>query len=190
MRAFIFSVLCLTFVLVSAPVFSEYKIILKNGREFIVDDYKEIDGRIKFLKMGGEIEIDKDNIEDIIKTKTKTKEYTPDAEKQEEAITEKPMADEKEKISPERSAAAVERLREIAKRKDELKAVADKINEEKRRVEEKLGKKGRFISIREERELKQRTSELEDKISKFNEELSKIDTEEAALLKEAGGQQK
>jgi len=183
-RTSIIFILCLIFVLLASPVFAEFKIILKNGGEFIVDYYKELDGKIKFMKVGGEIEIDKANIEDIIETKVKTRSYTPDTEKQEEVITEKPITDEKEKISPAQREAAENRLKDIAKRKDELKAVAEKLNEEKKRIEDEFSKKGRVISIREERELKQRTSEIEEKINKFNEEINRLDLEQERLLKE------
>ncbi len=184
MRVSIIFILCLIFVLLASPVFSEFRVILKNGSEFIVDDYKELDGKIKFTKMGGEIEIDKANIEDIIEIKAKAGGYAPDAEKQEEATTDKPITDEKEKISPAQREAAENRLKDIAKRKDELKAVAEKLNEEKKRIEDEFSKKGRVISIREERELKQRTSEIEEKINKFNEELTRLDLEQERLLKE------
>lgn len=175
-------------IITCPPVFADFKIILKNGSEFIVDDYKELDGNIKFMKMGGEIEIDKANIEDIIEIKAKTKSYVPEMEKQEESITEKQITDEKEKASSARSAAAESRLREIAKRKTELKAEGDKLTAEKQKLESEISGRGQVIYLREEREFKRRISEIEEKINVFNEEIRRLDQEQESLLKDLGQQ--
>ena len=49
------------FILISGLALADYKIILKNGREFVVDEYKDMGSKIKFYREGGEIEIDKSN---------------------------------------------------------------------------------------------------------------------------------
>ena len=60
-------IIVLTFTV--TPLFADYKIILKNGREFVVDDYKDMGSKIKFYREGGEIELDKSLIKDIKKLK-------------------------------------------------------------------------------------------------------------------------
>jgi uncharacterized protein (DUF3084 family) len=172
------------FILFSAPSYADYKIILKNGREFVVDDYKDMGGKIKFYREGGEIELDKSIIKDIKKTKAlkQTEESSP-AETTKDA-PEKPAA---EKNAQPQKQEIDSKLKEIAGKKVQLRAEGEKLIADKKKLEEEIKKKGQVLYIREEREFKQRISELEEKIKKVNEEISSIDKEEAMLLKEAGG---
>ena len=68
MKKIIPLILFFTLLIIAAPLYADYKIILKNGREFVVDDYKDLDGKIRFYREGGEIELDKSIIKDIKKT--------------------------------------------------------------------------------------------------------------------------
>ena len=176
--------LLFVFILVAASALADYKIILKNGREFVVDDYKDMGSKIKFYRESGEIELDKAIIKDIKKTKAikRTEEGSPA-----ETSTEKPAA---EKSSQPQKQEIDSKLKEVAGKKAQLRVEGEKLIADKRKLEEEIKKKGQALYIREEREYKRRLSELEEKIKKFNEEISKLDTEEATLLKEAGGQQK
>lgn len=178
-------------VVFCASAFADYKIILKNGSEFIVDDYKEVDGRIRFSVMGGEIEIDRGNIEDIKKLKAvKRIEETAPPETMKGDSSEKPVTAEKGAVTQTKRQEIENRLKEIIKKKEELKAEGEKLTDEKKKLEEDIKKEGRVTSIREKRELERRTSELEEKIKKFNEELNSIEQEQERLLKGAGEQQK
>lgn len=180
-----------------ASAFADYKIILKNGSEFIVDDYKDVDGRIKFSIMDGEIEIDKSNIEDIKKVKAvKSIEEPapapggPPAETMKKDSSEEPVTAEKGTVTQTKRQEIVNRLKEIAKKKEEMRAEGEKLTNERKKLEEDIKKEGRVTSIREKRELERRTLELEEKIKKFNEELNSIEQEQERLLREAGIQQK
>lgn len=178
-------------VVFCASAFADYKIILKNGSEFIVDDYKDVDGRIKFSIMGGEIEIDKSNIEDIKKVKAvKSIEETAPAETMKGDSSGKPVTAEKGTVTQAEGQEIVNRLKEIAKKKEDMRAEGEKLSEERKKLEEDIKKEGRVTSIRGKRELERRTLELEEKIKKFNEELNSIEQEQERLLKEAGVQQK
>ncbi len=184
MKKIISLILFFTLVIISVPSFADYKIILKNGREFVVDDYKDLNGKIKFYREGGEIEIDKSIIKDIKKTKA--------LKRAEESSPVETTKDTPEKPSAEKSAQPQKqetdsKLREIAGKKAQLRAEGEKLIADKKKLEEEIRKKGRVLAIREKRELEKQISELEDKIKKVNEEIKSADREEELLLKEAGG---
>ena len=187
MKKIIPLILFFTLLIIAAPLYADYKIILKNGREFVVDDYKDLGGKIRFYREGGEIELDKTIIKDIKKTKAvrQTEESAPV-----ETTKDTPEKPAPEKVTQPQKQEIVNRLKEIAKKKEEMKAEGEKLSEERKKLDEDIKKKGRVLSIREKRELEQKIPELNKKIKKFDEEMSSLDTEEAALLKDAGGQQK
>jgi len=184
MKKAIFFILFFMLIVISASAFADYKIILKNGREFVVDDYKDIGGKIKFYRESGEIELDKSLIKDIKKTKAiKRTEESSDSETT-QGVPEKPSA---EKSAQPQKQDIDGKLKEIAAKKVQLKTEGEKLMDDKKKLEEEIKKKGQVLYIREERDYKHRISELDEKIKKFNEEISKLDAEEATLLKEAGG---
>ncbi|MDP1759827.1 MAG: hypothetical protein Q8K77_08535 [Thermodesulfovibrionales bacterium] len=172
------------FILLAASALADYKIILKNGREFVVDDYKDMGGKIKFYREGGEIELDKDIIKDIKKTKAvrQTEESSP--VETTEDTPEKPAA---EKSAQPQKQETDSKLKELAKKKEQFKAEGEKLATDKKKLEEDIKKEGKVVSIREKREFDRRRSELETKIKKFNEEIKSADREEQLLLKESGG---
>ncbi len=194
MKKAICFIMFLAFGLIYTPVFAEYKIILKNGREFIVDDYKDVNGKIKFYKMGGEMEIDKGNVENIKKVKvTKTVEETAPAETIKKDSPEGLTPAEKGKDLQTKRQELANRLKEIEKKKEEMRAEGEKLSGERKKLEEDYKKEGRVTSIREKREYERRFSELEEKIKKFNEEMSRLEQEDERLykeFKETGAQQK
>ncbi|HBG92394.1 MAG: hypothetical protein A2X54_07155 [Nitrospirae bacterium GWF2_44_13] len=172
------------FILISGLALADYKIILKNGREFVVDEYKDMGSKIKFYREGGEIELDKAIIKDIKKTKAVKRtedgapsEITKDAD-------EKPSA---EKSTQPQKQEIDSKLKDVAGKKAQLRAEGEKLIADKKKLEEDIRKKGRVLAIREKREIEKQISELEGKIKKVNEEISSADKEEALLLKEAGG---
>ena len=87
--------LLFVFILVAASALADYKIILKNGREFVVDDYKDMGSKIKFYREGGEIELDKSNIKDIKKTKALKRAEESSAPETTKDSAEKPASPEK-----------------------------------------------------------------------------------------------
>ncbi|MBI1811034.1 MAG: hypothetical protein HY035_08855 [Nitrospirae bacterium] len=183
-KAIYFIVLFSLFMLIYTPSFADYKIILKNGREFVVDDYKDMGSKIKFYREGGEIELDKDIIKDIKETKAPRPAEESSAPETTKDTPEKPAV---EKSSQPQGQETVNRLKEIAKKKEEMKAEGEKLSEERKKLDEDIKKKGRVLAIREKRELEKQLSELETKIKKFNDEMSSLDQEQEMLLKEAGG---
>ncbi|MBI5203603.1 MAG: hypothetical protein HZA11_01665 [Nitrospirae bacterium] len=189
--------LFLSLMLIAMPVFAGYKIILKNGKGFNVNNYTEADGKIRFyIDGGGLIELDRSIIESIkqIKSGRSTYESAPEdavkkdstagSDSQQEA---QPTAEKGEGVKTKRQDAE-SRLREIAKKKEEMKAEADKLAEEKKKIEEDIRKEGRIASIREKREYEHKISELNEKINKFNEEMTILDQEQERLLKDYKGQ--
>jgi hypothetical protein len=64
-RVFIFSATAAVIVLSNHPACADYTIVLKNGRKFNVQDFREQAGRIRFHGFGGEISIPKDQIQTI-----------------------------------------------------------------------------------------------------------------------------
>ncbi|MBI4691625.1 MAG: hypothetical protein HY754_15380 [Nitrospirae bacterium] len=178
---------------VSTQAFADYKIILKNGREFIVDNYKETGGKIKFYREGGEIELDKGNIEEIKQVKDrKKKEDTPSVEgvKKETTAETSPAGKSEAAGSMTGNENLRNRLNEIAKKKEEIKAAGDKLSEEKRKLTEDIKKEGQVTYYREVREYEHKISELEEKIRKHNEELDRLEQEQARILREAESQRK
>jgi hypothetical protein len=167
-------------------VSADYKIILKNGRDFVVENYKEVDGKIKFYRANGEIEIDKESIAEIkeIKAVRRAEETTSTTTGTPSETSQKPSAEaEKGKDTEAQKLEAEKRLREIAKKKQEMKVEGEKLIEEKKKIEEDIKKEGNVLYIRKEREYKQKIQEIEDKIKKFNEEVGKIDEEQEKLMK-------
>lgn len=187
MKKIIPLILFFTLLIISVPSYADYKIILKNGREFVVDDYKDMGSKIKFYRESGEIELDKNIIKDIKKTKAVKQVEESSAPETTKDTPEKPTA---EKIIQPQKQEIDSKLKEVAGKKAQLRAEGEKLIADKKKLEEDIKKKGQALYIREERDYKRRISELDEKIKKFNEEISKLDTEEATLLKEAGGQQK
>ncbi|MDP3259078.1 MAG: hypothetical protein Q8M34_00635 [Thermodesulfovibrionales bacterium] len=187
MKKSIFLILFFMLIIISTSAFADYKIILKNGREFVVDEYKDMGGKIKFYREGGEIELDKDIIKDIKKTKAvrQTEESSP--VETTEDTPEKPAA---EKSAQPQKQETDSKLKELAKKKEQFKAEGEKLATDKKKLEEDIKKEGKVVSIREKREFDRRRSELETKIKKFNEEMSSLDQEQENLLKERGTQQK
>lgn len=188
-------------MLIYSPAFAGYKIILKNGKDFTVNNYTEADGKIRFYVAGGLIELDRSYIESIkeIKVRRGTDESAPeDAVKKDSAVGSEsstthgqreaqPAAEKGEVVKTKRQDAEI-RLREIAKKKEEMKAEADKLAEEKKKIEEDIRKEGRIVSIREKREYEHKISELNEKVNKFNEEMTSLDQEQERLLKDYKGQ--
>ena len=64
-RVIILSLAAAVIVFSILPAFADYTILLKNGREFIVQNFREDAGMIKFYGFGGEISISKDQIQAI-----------------------------------------------------------------------------------------------------------------------------
>lgn len=178
-------ILFFTLLIISAPSYADYKIILKNGREFVVDDYKDMGRKIKFYREGGEIELDKDIIKDIKKTKA--------VKQTEESSPAETIKDSAEKSAPPEKSAQSQKqetdskLREIAGKKAQLRAEGEKLTADKKKLEEEIKKQGQVIYLRQERDYKRRISELEEKIKRVNEEIKGADKEEELLLKEVGG---
>jgi len=75
-------------------------------------------------------------------------------------------------------------VREIEKRKEEMRTESENLMKEKERLEEDYKREGYLMPIRKRREFEKRSSELEEKIKKFNEELEKMNQEETRLLNE------
>ena len=64
-RVFILSSAAAAIVLSYLPAWADYTIVLKNGRQFNAQDFREQSGRITFHSFGGEISIPKDQIQTI-----------------------------------------------------------------------------------------------------------------------------
>lgn len=64
-RVFFLSSAAAAIVLSNLPAWTDYTIVLKNGRQFNVQNLREEAGRIRFHGFGGEISIPKDQIQTI-----------------------------------------------------------------------------------------------------------------------------
>lgn len=172
--------LVFVFILFSLPAFADYKITLKNGREFVVEDYKDAGSKIKFFRAGGEIEIDKaliETIKEIKNAKTTTQEFIlPEGPTDKDPVESKPV----EKSSQDTDS----RLKDIAKKKEALRLEAEKLINERKKLEEDMKKEGKATSIRKGREFENRIKELNEKVNKYNEEILKFDNEQQRLLQE------
>lgn len=174
------------FIFTSTPAFAGYKIILKNGKDFTVNNYTEADGKIRFyINGGGLIELDRSIIESIkqIKARSGTYESAPEDAVKKDSGGEAPAVD-KGKDAPSKKQEIENRLKEIGKRKEELGNEDKKIAEDRKKLEEDIKKEGIATSIREKREFEKRATEITERIRKFNEELNRVDEEEARLVKE------
>ena len=180
MKKIIPLILFFTLLIITTPSYADYKIILKNGREFVVDDYKDMGSKIKFYREGGEIELDKTIIKDIKKTKALKRAEESSAPETTKDTPEKPTA---EKSTQPQKQEIDSKLKEVAGKKAQLRAEGEKLIAERKKLEEEIKKKGQVLYIREERDYKRLISELDEKIKKFNEEISSLDQEQERLLK-------
>jgi hypothetical protein len=64
-RVFIVSFAAAAIVLSNLPASADYTIVLKNGRQLIVRNFREEGGMVKFQGLGGEIAVSKQHIETI-----------------------------------------------------------------------------------------------------------------------------
>ena len=186
MKKTVFFILFLAVLLTGTAVFADYKIILKNGREFIVDDYKDADGKIRFYKMGGEIEIDKGNIESIkeIKGFRKAEDVdTPETVKK-DAPAEK-VQTEKPDEAGTKNQGTLDRLKELAKKRETMKAEGEKLSEEREKLIDDRNSKRMMLTIHQDNEYVTKATEFEERIKKFNDALSRLEQEIEVLAKEA-----
>ncbi|MCE5225608.1 MAG: hypothetical protein LLG05_07070, partial [Porphyromonadaceae bacterium] len=173
-------------LLICTSAFANFKIILKNGREFIVEDYKEINGKIKFYRSGGEVELDKNMIESIKDTKKSLPEDNiPSAIIDETEQKTTPQNDKEKNYDDPKN-----KLEEITKKKEALKLKQEQLKSEQNKLNEEMKKEGRLTSIRKSREFEQRAKELKDKIQKYDDEILSIQKEEQKILQESSSKQK
>ncbi|MEK6692216.1 MAG: hypothetical protein AABY44_02175 [Nitrospirota bacterium] len=74
------------------------------------------------------------------------------------------------------------RLKEISKRKEEMRLELEKLRKEEQQLKEDIKKEGRLMPPRKKREFDQRSKELDEKIKKFDEELERLNLEEKGLI--------
>ncbi|MCE5194877.1 MAG: hypothetical protein LLF28_05380, partial [Nitrospiraceae bacterium] len=166
-------------LLICTSAFANFKIILKNGREFIVEDYKEINGKIKFYRSGGEVELDKsliESIKDTTKSLTKNNAASEITEENDQK-TEPQQYDKGKKYDDTDS-----KLKGIIKKKEDIKLKAEQLKSEQKKLNEEMKKEGRLTSIRKSREFEQKAKELNDKILKYNSEIISLQEEEHKIL--------
>lgn len=173
-------IISLAFIFIYSPVFAGYKIYLKNGNVIIAEDIKEVGNELKIYYSAGEISFDRKEIEKIVKTSSSGRDVFFSEEPSGEKV-EKPKQEEI-KGGEQNREDIKDRLLEISKRKEEMMAEKERLDNEQRQFNEDLKKEGRLMSIRKNREFERRASELEEKIKKFNEELENLNQEEKMLL--------
>ncbi len=74
------------------------------------------------------------------------------------------------------------RLKEISKRKEDMRLELEKLKKEEQQLKEDIKKEGRLMPPRKKRDFEQRSKELEEKIKKFDEELERLNQEEKGLI--------
>jgi predicted Zn-dependent protease len=164
--------LFLTSILIYNHASAGYKVHLKNGNVINAEDVKDAGSELRIYYWGGELSLDKEEIEKIVETTTSGRAFEGPSEEKVEKL-------EKEK-EPEQNIEG--RLKEIAKRKEEMVLEKERLDSEQLKLNEDFKKEGRLMSIRERREFENRSKELEEKIKGFNEELNRLDQEEQRLL--------
>lgn len=77
---------------------------------------------------------------------------------------------------------AVSRLKEISKKKEEMRLELEKLRKEEEQLKGDIEREGRLMPVRKKRELEHRSRELEERIKSFIEDLEKLNQEEQQLL--------
>jgi hypothetical protein len=86
------------------PVLADYTLVLKNGRRITVETYREEGGMIKFQALGGEVGINRDQIQSIQKA-VPTAPPLPQASLQDSVgppLADRPLSPEEEKAKEEK----------------------------------------------------------------------------------------
>jgi hypothetical protein len=121
----------------TAPLFPEDTLVLKNGRRITVESYREEGGMIKFRGLGGEIGISKDQIQSILKGGT--------SEREGQSLR-VPAAGES---SPPPASASPEEKAKVGEKKDvkeKLLTPEEKLAEEKAKEEKEYQNKVKKIT--------------------------------------------
>lgn len=182
-----------SFILISAalifPSFSaaDVKISLHNGRTIRADSCKDVGAKLICEKLGGSFEIEKKDVLNLSEPKSAPQYYrstespnpetgSPDsgqqaASGQAEQATSKEMKSEETK----------NRLTLINARKKELLSEREKLELERKQLEQDMKNSPQLLAPSRFDELNRRNLELEEKIRKFNAEVQALDKEEKSI---------
>ncbi len=174
------SVLIAVVLFIPLHAYGAYRILLKNGTTILVEDYIEVDGKIRFYRSGGFMEIDVFDIKEIKKTSEKVMERN-------EMDTGRVVEQKMERTHENQDVMhREERLNEIRLRKESLRMEAEDIQKELENLKQEIRKERRVLAIRKKRELEKKKNDIEKRIEEINKEIERLDKEEETLFKEGG----
>ncbi len=157
-----------------------YRIILKNDSSILVEDYMMVDGKIRFYRSGGFMEIDASDVKEIKETSEKVREKNE--------VGTAGVVEQETGGTPEHQDVMnrEERLEEIRLKKESLRMEAEDLQKEIEKLKQEIRKEGRILAIRKKRELEKKKDDIEKRIQAINEEIERLDKEEESLFKEGG----
>ncbi len=175
---------------------SEVKIYLKNGRDIIADSCRDSNGKLICEKIGGEFEIEQ---QDILDVKGITIERSATQQVPEEKTGQEAASGQKESVKPEADLKApekkpdgdlvkglkpeeAERLAQINQKKIEYQAERQRLIDERQQLHEDVKKTGMIRTQQQYDAIKNRVSELETRINTFNEDVRKLNEEEQKIV--------
>lgn len=173
-------ILCL---MLPATVFSDVKILLKNGRSITAESCKEKDGELLCFKAGGSFSITKAEIEGIkgapagaSDLSDKTTIESPSGE----GVPAGGPGAKKEGVRKKTEApqnALQKRLGEINARKRELRKEGAKLEKEREQLKSDLSKAPDWMTEKRFAALSARVADVNKKIKSYNEEITRLDAE-------------
>lgn len=182
--------LCL---MLPVTVFSDVKILLKNGRSINAESCQEKDGELVCFKAGGSFGITKAEIEGIKGIPAGASALSEEAaieSPSEESVPDESLAAKKKGIQKKTEAPQNDlqrRLGDITARKKELKKEGAKLEKERGQLKSDLSKAPDWMTERQFAGLSARAADLDKKIKSFNEEVTRLNVEEKKIVDQLKG---
>ncbi|MEJ2696862.1 MAG: hypothetical protein P8013_09460 [Candidatus Sulfobium sp.] len=182
-------------IMLPAPVLSDVKIILNNGRSITAESCQEKAGELVCSRGGGFFTIDKDNVSEMEKIRegrAASGGEMSTGEPSGESVSGKAGAAEEDGrpdvASPRKDLE--NKLTEIRKRKSELQEERARLLKTRQQLKTDMDKAPDWMTEKQYNELSGRASDLDKRIKKFNDEVSRLNTEEKDIIERLEGKPK
>jgi hypothetical protein len=178
-------------LMLPAAVFSDVKIVLKNGRSISAESCQEKAGEFVCSRGGGFFSIEKSDIAEIKGIPRGSSDYGETAIRRPSG---EGVKDEShvEKNGGEQNAGALradleKRLGEITQRKKELKKERAKLVADRQKLKAELAKTPDWMTTKQFADLSGRVTDLDNRLKRFNEEVSRLNIEEKNITDQLEG---
>lgn len=168
-------------IMLPAAVFSDVKIVLKNGRSITAEGCQEKAGELVCSRAGGFFSIEKADIariKDVPGGMSSTDQAVMESPS-EEGVPAEVQTDKKggsQKVTAERKELE-RKLADITQRQKELKAEGAKLAKEREQLRSSLKKAPDWMTVQQHNEFSKRIADLDKRIKRYSEEVSRLNSE-------------